>query len=82
MLQLNLADPTHQEKTSAVTGKPKARTGKAKLGQFTTPATVARFMASLFPPSPLHTCAPCLRWAPSPDLPQPPAHGRDRTACG
>ncbi|MXZ83403.1 MAG: SAM-dependent methyltransferase [Synechococcus sp. SB0666_bin_14] len=56
MLQLNLADTTHQEKASPITGKPKARTCKAKLGQFMTPATVARFMASLFPPSPLHTC--------------------------
>jgi hypothetical protein len=29
---------------------------KSALGQFMTPAPVARFMASLFPPSPLHKC--------------------------
>ena len=29
---------------------------KAELGQFMTPASVARFMASLFPPSPLKIC--------------------------
>jgi tRNA1(Val) A37 N6-methylase TrmN6 len=29
---------------------------KAELGQFMTPAPVARFMASLFPPSSLQTC--------------------------
>jgi len=30
---------------------------KSALGQFMTPAPVARFMASLFPPSTLETCA-------------------------
>ena len=29
---------------------------KSELGQFMTPAPVARFMASLFPPSTLQTC--------------------------
>ena len=56
MLQLNLADTAHQEKASAITGQPETRTCKAQLGQFMTPATVARFMASLFPPSPLQAC--------------------------
>ena len=56
MLQLNLADTLRQEKALTITGKHKARTWKAQLGQFMTPATVARFMASLFSSSPLHTC--------------------------
>ena len=33
-----------------------ARKRKSQLGQFMTPASVARFMASLFPPSTLRTC--------------------------
>lgn len=33
-----------------------ARTRKSELGQFMTPASVARFMASLFPPSNLDSC--------------------------
>ncbi len=33
-----------------------AQKRKAELGQFMTPASVARFMASLFPPSTLQTC--------------------------
>jgi len=52
MLQLDIAGILHQEKAPTITG----RTDKARLGQFMTPATVARFMASLFPPSPLQTC--------------------------
>lgn len=45
-----------QEEAPTATQKHKARADKAELGQFMTPATVARFMASLFPPSPLQTC--------------------------
>jgi len=56
LLQLDIAGILHQEKAPTITGKHKARTDKARLGQFMTPATVARFMASLFPPSPLQTC--------------------------
>jgi len=56
MLQLNFADTMRQEKAPIVTGKHRARTGKAQLGQFMTPASVARFMASLFPAGSLHTC--------------------------
>lgn len=33
-----------------------AQKRKAELGQFMTPASVARFMAAMFPPSNLHTC--------------------------
>lgn len=33
-----------------------AQKRKSELGQFMTPSSVARFMASLFPPSPLKTC--------------------------
>ena len=45
-----------QEEAPTATRKHKARADKAELGQFMTPATVARFMASLFPPSLLQTC--------------------------
>ena len=51
MFQLDIADILYQEKASTITRK-----HKAEFGQFMTPATVARFMASLFPPSPLQTC--------------------------
>ncbi|KKZ11799.1 MAG: SAM-dependent methlyltransferase [Candidatus Synechococcus spongiarum SP3] len=56
MLQLDIADTVHQEKAPTTMRKHTAREYKAKLGQFMTPATVARFMASRFPPSPLQTC--------------------------
>ena len=52
MLQLDIAGILHQEKAPTIT----ERTDKARLGQFMTPATVARFMASLFLPRPLQTC--------------------------
>ena len=51
MLQLDIAGIVHQEKAPTI-----PRKHKAEFGQFMTPATVARFMASLFPPSSLQTC--------------------------
>lgn len=51
MLQLDIAGVMNQEKAFTITRK-----RKAEFGQFMTPASVARFMASLFPPSSLQTC--------------------------
>ena len=52
MLQLEFTGIMHQQKAPYII--PRKR--KAALGQFMTPATVARFMASLFPASPLQNC--------------------------
>ena len=51
MLQLDIAGVMHREKAFTITRK-----RKAEFGQFMTPASMARFMASLFPPSSLQTC--------------------------
>jgi len=55
-LQLDIAGAMRQEEAPIATRKHKARADKAQLGQFMTPVTVARFMASLFPPGSPHTC--------------------------
>lgn len=49
--QLDIVDTVRREVASRITQK-----HKAELGQFMTPSSVARFMASLFPPSTLQTC--------------------------
>lgn len=56
MLQLQLADMAHQEKAHQEKTPHITLKHKAELGQFMTPANVAHFMASLFPPSPLQAC--------------------------
>jgi tRNA1(Val) A37 N6-methylase TrmN6 len=49
--QLEQADKVRLKVVSRITYK-----RKAELGQFMTPASVARFMAAMFPSSSLHTC--------------------------
>ncbi|MCQ4162770.1 Eco57I restriction-modification methylase domain-containing protein [Roseomonas sp. GC11] len=49
--QLDTADSVRREVGPSTTQK-----HKSDLGQFMTPSSVARFMASMFPPSPLQTC--------------------------
>lgn len=49
--QLDTADSVRREVAPHITKK-----RKSELGQFMTPASVARFMASMFPPSTLQTC--------------------------
>ncbi|EFY9980430.1 SAM-dependent methyltransferase, partial [Shigella boydii] len=49
--QLDTADSVRREVAPRTTQK-----HKAEFGQFMTPSSVARFMASLFPPSTLQTC--------------------------
>lgn len=49
--QLDAADIVRREITPRI-----AQKHKAEFGQFMTPSSVARFMASLFPPSTLRTC--------------------------
>jgi hypothetical protein len=49
--QLDIADSVRREVAPSI-----AQKHKADLGQFMTPSSVARFMASLFPPSTLQTC--------------------------
>ncbi|MDR0782037.1 MAG: Eco57I restriction-modification methylase domain-containing protein [Pseudomonadales bacterium] len=49
--QLDIADSVRRNVAPRT-----AQKHKAELGQFMTPSSVARFMASLFPPSTLHTC--------------------------
>jgi tRNA1(Val) A37 N6-methylase TrmN6 len=49
--RLENADSVRREVAPRITQK-----RKAEFGQFMTPSCVARFMASLFPPSPLRTC--------------------------
>lgn len=49
--QLDSADSVRREVAPRTSQK-----HKAELGQFMTPSSVARFMASLFPPCPLQTC--------------------------
>ncbi len=49
--QLDYADRVRREISPRI-----AQKRKAELGQFMTPSSVARFMASLFPPSTLQTC--------------------------
>ena len=49
--QLDTADSVRREVAPRISQK-----HKAELGQFMTPSSVARFMASLFPPSTLQTC--------------------------
>ena len=49
--QLNNADNVRREVAPRT-----AKKHKAKLGQFMTPSSVARFMAGMFPPSTLQTC--------------------------
>lgn len=52
MLQtLDAADTVRREVASRIT-----RRHKSELGQFMTPASVARFMADMFPPSTMQTC--------------------------
>ncbi|EPU6592575.1 SAM-dependent methyltransferase, partial [Escherichia coli] len=52
MLQkLDVADSVRRELSPRT-----ARKHKAEFGQFMTPSGVARFMASLFPPSTMKTC--------------------------
>ncbi len=48
---LNHADSVRREVTQGIALK-----RKSALGQFFTPTTVARFMASLFPPTALQEC--------------------------
>ncbi|EDN3354060.1 SAM-dependent methyltransferase, partial [Salmonella enterica subsp. enterica serovar Litchfield] len=49
--QLDTADSVRREVAPRT-----AQKHKAEFGQFMTPSSVARFMASLFPPSTLQTC--------------------------
>ncbi|MDD3760095.1 MAG: Eco57I restriction-modification methylase domain-containing protein [Acidithiobacillus sp.] len=49
--QLNTADSVRRDVASRT-----AQKHKAEFGQFMTPSSVARFMATLFPPSTLQTC--------------------------
>ena len=49
--QLDIADSVRRQLSPETTPE-----YKADLGQFLTPATVARFMASMFPPSNKQTC--------------------------
>ena len=49
--QLDIADSVRRQLSHATTPE-----HKADFGQFLTPATVARFMASMFPPSAVQTC--------------------------
>lgn len=49
--QLDIADRVRRDMAPRTTSK-----YKAELGQFMTPSSVARFMASLFPPCSLRTC--------------------------
>ncbi|WP_250507117.1 Eco57I restriction-modification methylase domain-containing protein [Caballeronia sp. GAFFF3] len=49
--QLDAADSVRREVAPRITQK-----RKSELGQFMTPSSVARFMAAMFPPSPLQTC--------------------------
>lgn len=49
--QLDTADRVRRDVAPRI-----AQRRKSALGQFMTPASVARFMASLFPPSTLQTC--------------------------
>jgi len=49
--QLELADKVRLKVVSRI-----AQKRKAELGQFMTPASIARFMAAMFPSSSLHTC--------------------------
>lgn len=51
LLQLDTADSVRREVAPRT-----AQKHKAEFGQFMTPSSVARFMASLFPPSTLKTC--------------------------
>ena len=51
MLQLDIADSVRREMAPRT-----AQNYKAEFGQFMTPSSVARFMASLFPQSSLRTC--------------------------
>lgn len=49
--QLDTADSVGREVASRT-----AQKQKSELGQFMTPSSIARFMASMFPPSPMQTC--------------------------
>jgi len=49
--QLDAAESVRREVASRT-----AQKHKSELGQFMTPSSVARFMAGMFPPSPLETC--------------------------
>jgi tRNA1(Val) A37 N6-methylase TrmN6 len=48
--------PNHSERLPPEVAPAMALKRKSELGQFMTPATVARFMASMFPPCPLRDC--------------------------